>query len=139
VKRSVKRLPDGVLAIAAVDERVTGGVVVDQDSSAHAEVQSERRAGAVGVEQEQLAAASGRSEPVAGERGLEGGGGETALEIPRVGRVDPGDVAAQRALLDEPARVFDLDAFGQARQAVVIAPCSAPWASLAYLARTPLV
>jgi len=88
-------------------------VVVDEDAPAHAEVQAEGRAGAVGIEQEQLAAAAGGGEPVAGQRGLERGGGETTLEVPRVRRVDSGDLAAQRALLDEPARVLDLDAFGQ--------------------------
>src|SRR5207237_7927878 len=67
-------VPDGVLAIAAVDERVAGGVVVDEDAPAHAEVQAEGGAGAVGVEQEQLAAAAGGGEPVAGQRGLERGG-----------------------------------------------------------------
>ena len=66
------------------------------------------------VEQEQLPAAPSGGETVAGDRGLESGGGEPALEVPRVGRVDPGDLAAQRALLDQPARVLDLDAFGHA-------------------------
>jgi hypothetical protein len=107
-------VPDGVLAIAPVDERIAGGVVVDEDAPAHAEVQSEGRAGAVGVEQQQLAAATGGGESVACQCWLERGGGETALEVPGVRRVDAGDLAAQRALVDEPARELDFDAFGQA-------------------------
>ena len=48
------------VAVAGVDERVAGGLVVDQHPPAHPEVQAEHRAVAVGVERAAASRAGGR-------------------------------------------------------------------------------
>ena len=70
--------------------------------------------------------------------------GRAALEEPRVGRVHARDLAIERVRVEHLARGLDFEDLGHERsceraQKFVIAPVSAPCASLAYLARKPLV
>ena len=129
------------VAVARVDERIAGGVAVDQHPPAHAEVHPEHGTVAVGVEQQQLPPPPGCDErsartdacrPPAGvsPRFRNQASGASTAAISR---------SSARASMQLPRR-FDLDDLGQAtRQTLVMAPRSAPWASRAYLARKPLV
>jgi len=145
-------VPGGDLSVAPVDQRIARGLVVDQHPPGHAEVQPEDGAGigiaasgcvtaATGVEQQLLASPPSRGERAPRERRPHSGTGETALQVPRVGRVDQRDLAFERAFLDQGACLLDLEDLGHGRsgQTLVIAPRSAPWARRAYLPRNPRV
>jgi hypothetical protein len=66
----------------------------------------------VGVEEQELPASPRGDERTAAERALHPRGREAALEEPCVGRVDARDRAAERARLDQRARLLDLEEFG---------------------------
>ncbi len=117
-------------------------------ASAHAEVQPEAHVGVTRVDEDLLAPPPRGGESVADERVPQRGCGRTPLHEPRVGRVHLGDLAIERARLEDLARGFDFEDLGHGKeknrsgaagQTFVIAPVSAPCARRAYLARNPLV
>ena len=90
--------------------------VGDHDPPAHAEVDPQQRPVAGGLAPHALAASQGGGEPASDEGGADLAGGVRAAD-PGVGVVDVGDLAVQRAGLDDRAGALDLGQLGHAGQA----------------------
>ena len=110
-------VPRGIRPVARVEQRITGGFVVDEHPPAHPEVQAEDRT-RVDVDEDELAAPSGRRERRDRAARRARPGGEPALQKPCVGRVHPGDLTVECARVEQRPRRLDLENLRQDRSVV---------------------
>ena len=104
-------VPLGDIAVARIEQRVTGGVAVDHHTTTHPEVHAEHRP-VIGVEEQLLAPTSGRDQRVTGECSAHAARGQAPLEVPAVRCIDGRDLTPERPLLDEQTRLLRFEDLG---------------------------
>ena len=117
-ERDAEPVPSRIVAVARVQQRITGRHAVHDHATAHPEVQAEHHA-RIDIEEQLLTTTARRDEPALAEDALRHARTQSPLEEPGVRCVHRADLAIECALAEEHARRLHLQDLGQRSVPVV--------------------